>query len=156
VIYQAWIGVDPGAKSYSCLLCPEKKLVTFKSNIDKPVDIYTWYQEVMLTFNIKMTLIEDVHNIFGVSSKSNFQFGFNTGLITGIIQATGYSLDKIPPKVWHKKLGITSTGKDIKKEVAEKAISLYPYANVTKPRGSIDLDKTDALMLAHTARLMYP
>lgn len=156
MIYTAWVGVDPGSKGYSCLLCPDRKLVAFKSNADSPQDIYAWFNKIALDFNLRITLIEDVRNIYGVSSRANFSFGFNTGLITGIIQSTGLSLDKIPPKAWQKKVGITSTGRAIKKEVAEKAVALYPYADVTKPRGSIDTDKTDALMIAHTARLIYP
>ena len=152
----AWVGIDPGIKGYSCLLVPEMGLVDFKPNTDLPLDICTWYSQVALKFNLRIVLIEDVRNIFGVSSRSNFQFGYNTGLITGIVKATGLGMDRVAPKAWQKRIGITSKGKDIKKEVASKAIELYPYATVFKPRGSIDTDKTDALMITHTARIMYP
>ena len=156
MLHTSWIGIDPGSKGFSCLLVPDIKLVEFKSNLDKPLDIYAWYSELSIRFNIRIVLMEKVHNIYGVSSKSNFQFGYNTGLITGIVQSTGIGMDQIAPKAWQKLVGITSKGKDIKKEVASKAIELYPYAKVSKPRGSIDTDKTDALMIAHTARIMYP
>lgn len=153
--YKAWIAVDPGAKGYSCLLIPDIKTIEFKSNKDKPTDILSWYSEIDNCYDIRVVLIEDVHNIYGVSSKSNFNFGYNTGFISGIVYATGVSIDKVAPKKWQKELSITSKGKDIKPEVYEKAISLYPYAQLTKVRGGKDYDKSDALMIAHYARLTY-
>ena len=44
-------------------------------------------------YNIQCIMIEDVHSIYGVSAKSNFNFGFNTGLVTGIVQTLGVRVD---------------------------------------------------------------
>lgn len=102
-----------------------------------------------------MCVIEDVHSIFGTSAKSNFNFGFNTGLITGIIQASGLPLAKVQPKAWQKAVGCKSSGKDLKKEVGKLAQDLYPYADITGPKGGLLDGKSDSLMIAHYATLTY-
>lgn len=112
-------------------------------------------------------VIEDVHSIFGVGAKSNFQFGRSLGILEGITMSLGISMTKIAPKTWQKEMwqGIQpiqiNTGKktkegNIKYKVDTKGTSLiackrtYPNVNLlpsersTKPHDGI----VDALLLA--------
>ena len=152
---KAWAGIDPGQKGSICLLVPELTQVLFKSNIDKPIELTQWFNQLRNQYQIVMSTIEDVHSIFGTSAKSNFNFGFNTGLVTGIIQANGLPLAKVQPKKWQKAIGCKTTGKELKKEVAQIASSLYPHVSLYGSRGGLLDGKSDALMIAHYGYLTY-
>jgi len=100
-------------------------------------------------------MIEDVHSIFGTSAKSNFNFGFNTGLITGIARSSGATVDLVTPKKWQKHIGVKTKGNAIKKEVAEICNRLYPHISVKGPRGGLLDGLSDSLMIAHYAYHLY-
>lgn len=144
----AFVGADPGAKGAMCLLIPETKQIAFMDNSAKPLEILGWLERINNEYNLKVIMIEDVHAIFGTSAKSNFNFGFNTGLITGIIQASGNSLDKVTPKVWQKYVGVKQKGKLIKKEVGEICDRLYPNTELRGSRGGLLDGRSDALCIA--------
>ena len=113
------------------------------------------FTQAQKEFNVVVAMIEDVHAIFGTSAKSNFNFGYNTGLVTGVVQASGISLDKVAPKKWQKFIGVKSKGKLIKKEVATICERLYPNASIRGPRGGLLDGKSDSLCIAHYAALTY-
>lgn len=152
---KAWLAVDPGLKGYLCLLVPDLKIVEFKPNTEQPRTISAWLKDIDSKYELVITVIEDVHSIFGTSAKSNFNFGFNTGLITGIIQANSLPLAKIQPKKWQKAIGCKTSGKELKKEVAQIASNIYPYVLLYGSRGGLLDGKSDALMIAHYAYLTY-
>lgn len=151
----AYIGIDPGAKGSFCLLVPETKQVMFKPTTDKPVDIFKWFGDIQKEFNLVVTMIEDVHSIFGVSAKSNFNFGYNVGLVNIIPSCAGSMVDRIQPKKWQKQIGVKTKGKLIKKEVAEICERLYPNVDIRGPRGGLLDGLSDALMVAHYASLTH-
>ena len=151
----AWIGIDPGQKGFLCLIVPNDKIIQYRSNIEKPINISTWLHIINSKYNLKMCVIEDVHSIYGTSAKSNFMFGYNTGLITGIIQTVNLPLAKVQPKKWQKAIGSTCTGNGLKKEIAKIATDLYPNASICGPRGGLMDGKSDSLMIAHYAYLTY-
>ena len=101
----AFVGIDPGAKGAICVLAPATKQVAFKPNSDPPHDIYAWLKRIQREMDLRMITIENVHAIFGTSAGSNFKFGYNTGLITGIARSTGASVDLVAPKKWQKHIG---------------------------------------------------
>jgi hypothetical protein len=49
-------------------------------------------------------LFEDLHSIFGTSAASNFSFGLNNGLVTGMVQTAGISYTKVQAKKWQKEM----------------------------------------------------
>jgi hypothetical protein len=51
---------------------------------------------------IFLVVIEDVHSIFGSSSKSNFQFGRSLGILEGVVNALDIPYVKVQPKEWQK------------------------------------------------------
>lgn len=108
---------------------------------------------------IHMAAIEDVHSMFGMTARSNFQFGFNVGLLHGIIRTTEIGLELIQPKVWQKATGVVippkSKSAEIKKLVAQVAMRLYPQAELYGPQGGLLDGRADALMIAHYLSLKY-
>jgi len=154
----AILSIDPGSNDgMFCLLIPEIKQVAFKKTTDKPLDLYAWIKQIETEYSLQVIMIEDVRNIFGVSSKSNFTFGVQLGLVTGISQATGNTVDKVQPKKWQTFLGVKTTtkGKAIKKEVATLVESLYPKVNLYGPKGGLQAGKSDSLAIAHFAAYKY-
>ena len=112
-----------------------------------PFDAAHWLQKQ----NPNTVWIEDVHSLFGMSAKSNFGFGRNLGLAIAISQIAtkGEVAKTVTPKIWQKYIGITAKGKDIKKQISEIAIKLYPTANIYGKRGGLLDGRSDALMIAH-------
>ena len=147
----AYVGIDPGAKGAFCLLVPETKEVTFMDTIDKPADILSWLKDIDMKFTLVVIMIEDVKSLFGMSAKSNFNFGYNVGVVNTIASAAEVSVDLVMPKKWQKHVGVRAKGKDIKKDVASICDRLYPHVSVRGPKGGLQDGKSDALMIAHYA-----
>jgi len=152
---KGYIGIDPGKSGAICLLVPDANKIGFIDNSVKPVDIATWIRLAKSEFVIYSAMIEKVHAIQGTSAGSNFSFGYNTGLISGVIQASGLGLDQVTPKMWQKHISVKAKGKAIKKEVAEICERLYPHASIRGPRGGLLDGRSDALMIAHYAYHKY-
>lgn len=153
-----WVGIDPGASGAIAFLY-ENGSVSFIDN-SNPVHVIVEHIKTMTdTHTVKVCMIEDVHSIYGTSAKSNFNFGFNTGLLHGIIRALGLPLDQVQPKAWQKHLGVKSTvkGKDKKKAVVEIVSSLYPSVapEFHTPRGRLLDGRSDALALATYAKFKH-
>jgi len=155
-----YLGVDPGAKGYLCLLDTYNDRITFVPNPTSPSDIAhaqrLLAQEVVNDMMISKCAIEDVHSIYGMSAKSNFKFGYNVGLVTSLVCAAPFYLTPylIQPKVWQKAIGAPSKkflGEEmkLKEAIADIAQLLYPEVELHGPRGGLQDGKADALMLAH-------
>ena len=151
----AYIGIDPGAKGALCLLVPVTKQVAFKSTSDKPLDLLKWLTQIQAHYELRVIMIEDVHSIYGTSANSNFNFGYNVGLVNTVSQCSGSSVDRVTPKAWQKKVGVKKKGKAIKVEVGGICERLYPEVSIRGSRGGLLDGKSDSLMLAHYAFLKY-
>ena len=151
----AWIGIDPGAKGYICLLVPDQNKIGYMSNMASPMEIADWLKTAKHEFNIKIVMLEQVRSIFGTSAKSNFSFGYNVGKVSGIVEASGLGVDLVLPKLWQKEIGVRVKGNLVKKEVATIAKRIYPHAEIHGPKGGLDDGKSDYLMIAHYAYLKY-
>lgn len=166
---KAWIGIDPGAKGYICTLLPAKGVAEFISNSVKPLEIVEWLDDVYGEVPVQQVVIEDVHSLHGMSAKSNFTFGYNVGILHGIFNSRGIGLALVTPKVWQKEVGIklpptkrngkkipsAIRTKEIKNSVAAACDRLYPRIEIRGPKGGLLDGKSDALMIAHYASLIY-
>ena len=148
------LGLDPGANGSICALGSDKSLA-FIDYTENTLELATWLAQYPPT-QVKMAMIENVHSIFGTSAKSNFIFGFNTGILHGLLRGLGYSLDLVQPKIWQKELGVTAKGKDIKKDVASIVTRLYPSCDIYTPRKRLLDGRSDAAAVAHYTSLKYP
>jgi len=145
---EAYIGIDPGNKGAICLLSGDLTTIDFIDN-SKPINhMVDWLEIHKNNYFIKKVLIEDVHSIFGTSAKSNFSFGFNTGVLHGVIKALQLPLDTVNPKIWQKSFGIKSKGKLIKKEVATICNTLYVNPSIYGSKGGLLDGRSDALGIA--------
>ena len=163
------LGIDPGASGYICALAPELKNAEFMSNKEQPHIIYEWLTELTEHYTVSHVMIEDVHSLGNVSAKSNFNFGFNCGLLHGVIGCTAIGLDMVQPKVWQKYIGIRTPvrkkgapkvpasvrSKKLKQDVAAICQRLYPKIVIHGPKGGLIDGKSDALMIAHYASHLY-
>jgi len=157
-----YLGCDPGANGAICTITEFKNGEVGASFLETPGakqppgllcnQLYNWHPE------ISYAAIEDVHSIYGMSAKSNFNFGRNVGAAQEAIasalylQGRGVKLRLVQPKVWQKAVGITAKGKAIKQAVADLAHTLYPDAPLYGPKGGLLDGRADALMIAHWLR----
>ncbi len=119
--------------------------------------LLAWFKDLKEECDVQMVVVEEVHAIFNASAKSTFTFGFNAALAEIIPLAAGLSVAKVPPKKWQKFVGVKSTakGKAIKEAVATLCAQLYPEVSIHGAKGGLQDGKSDALMLAHYAKLTY-
>ena len=117
---------------------------------------------------IKACVIEDVHSIFGVSAKANFEFGRNAGILEGIACALNIPIVKVAPKTWQAvcfegvpvmvKPGKTAKGRGSIDTKAMSAIAvkrLYPKAKLQKSDRAIkdDTGICDSILMCHYAKI---
>lgn len=147
--WQAVIAIDPGEKGSLCLLVPDINYVEFYPTNKEPYEILHWLRDMMDKYLICLLAIEDVHSMYRVSAKANFNFGYNVGLIKGLIQTLQLPILLIQPKSWQKYFRILSKGKEIKKEVYEKIQQSYPHVTFHGKRKGLLDGRSDALAIAH-------
>ena len=144
-------GIDPGSNGAICVLdrndstyiafCDLKKSTTY--------DIAIWLFDQQVTY----IWIEDIHSLYGMSAKSNFNFGKNLGVVTTISEiiskGDNSKIHTVTPKIWQQYIGVTKKGKHIKKNVAEIAKKLYPNVEIHGKRGGLLDGRSDACMVAY-------
>lgn len=149
-----FIGIDPGSKGAICALEPTTPTIEFldfdKSSINQ---LYRGLLSTLQNHLIKSVVIEDVHSLYGMSAKSNFNFGRNLGILQGILGSLSLEPIKVTPKIWQAKVGVTTKGKAIKKDVAGLCNLLYPECSICGKRGGLLDGRSDALMIAYYAYL---
>lgn len=120
-----YIGIDPGAKGGIVVMDGNKINKYAMPSIDKEIDkqgiknIFKIYKPQILLRKVHAVL-EDVHSIFGVGAKSNFQFGRALGIVEGALEALEIPYTMVGPKTWQKELwqGIKLVEKNTGKETA--------------------------------------
>ena len=146
------VAADPGAKGAFCALDSVTGDIDF-CDFSKatPLEMLQWLRLV----SPDRIWIEDVHSLFGMSAKSNFNFGRNLGIIQTIADIHGKGYETVTPKIWQKAVGVTSKGKAIKKDVANLCKQKYPQANIYGPKGGLLDGRSDALMIAEYGLSQY-
>lgn len=164
-----YVGIDIGKNGGVVSIHPDGEVVTqrvplIKDEIDTKalgdiIEAYLDFGKPNLIFGL-----EDVHSIYGVSAKANFQFGRAAGLIEGYITAFKLSHQYVQPKTWQAVsfLGVPKLFKpleagkknaqaDTKAMALIAAQRLYPMADLIanirarKPHDGI----IDSLLIAH-------
>ncbi len=160
------IGIDPGQKGAIAVIRTSDLAVLFNPTDDRPDELLGWFKSLQTECHIRALVIERVASLPKVSAKSNFNFGWNVGMINTLAHCLGVMVDHVPPKEWQKVGGImvpkgtdsTARRTALKKAVAEKAGNLYPAyrKDLYGPRGGLLDGRSDALMIAHFALIKYP
>jgi len=165
----AYVGCDPGMKGSWCLLIPSRNKIEFLSTVYPVAEVISHIVGIAAYADLKCIMLEDVHSLLGMSAKSNFSFGYNVGMVNTMALASRQTLDRVQPKVWQRETKVPrktwkkGTAANIKKKalkeaVALRGIELYPYARefLYGPKGGLLDGRSDSLLIAHYARLIYP
>mgnify|MGYP001612067999 CR=1 FL=1 len=156
-----FIGIDIGING-GIAIVDENGILKFTSTIPKiggRVDLHQ-FDRLVKSFkercDFSHVMIEDLHAIFGTSSKSNFQFGWINGVTETLLASAGLSYSKVLPRKWQEVIwqGIRpiqiNTGKltkkgEIKYKIDTKATTrlaakrIYPTADFTiSERAKVD------------------
>lgn len=92
----------------------------------------------------RLVVIEDVHSMPTDGGKMAFSFGFETGVIHGILAANGIKPLPVAPAVWKSAMNLT---KD-KRRSLEKARVLFPAQAHEFKRVTVDDGKAEAALIA--------
>lgn len=74
--------------------------------------------------NISFAVIEDVHSMPEQGVVSTFRFGYNAGILLGVLNALNIKVLKVKPAVWKSALGLTSS-KKLSLELAKETFPFY-------------------------------
>lgn len=167
---RAWVAVDPGkAGAIVCLTNTDivaKFIMPLSGkDIDTPA-LYNIFVGLKERYDLTV-IIEDVHSIFGVSSKANFTFGYVCGLIDAVVIANQLRIVKTSPKQWQGEIwtnsdkcykplkpGQKKAQVDTKATSLKAALRLFPGADLRKSdRAKVPADGvTDALLMSEFGR----
>lgn len=171
---KAFIGIDPGKEGAITILDKEgnvKFMSTFpkiKKEIDTN-DMARMFADLK-SYGGMIVGIEDVHALFGSSSKATFNFGHICGFILGLVVGNKYPYVEIQPKVWQKVMfeGVPELFKPMKEGQKKKVRDTKAMALLAAKRlfPDIDLRATqrstnphdgivDSLLIAEFVRRKY-
>lgn len=137
------VGIDPG-KSGGIAAIGEAN--TAFNMPQTPGDLAMMFDMLRQDFGpIEHVYIEKVHAMPKQGVTSTFTFGFNFGMLIGMLALQGYPYTEVTPATWQKKMGCLSKGdKNITKNRAQQ---LFPQMKVTHATA-------DALLIAEYGRRM--
>ena len=157
------IAIDPGSSGYMTILKDnEYSFFAFEDLDSKEIS------KIISTTKDKsdnpICIIEEVHAVFGSSAAATFTFGYNVGVLHGILMANGIAYVTIQPKLWQKEVWInqdievkyknTKKSTDTKKTSENCAKRLFPNIDFRKSeRCKNNHDgKIDSLLICEYAR----
>jgi hypothetical protein len=166
-----YIGVDPGGRGFiSIYVSKENKWEFFEvPKIGKFVDtnaMSRFFKGISTLIDLEglsaHLVLEDVHALFGSSSKSTFSFGYVVGMIEAMIVSNNIPFTKVQPKAWQKLMWagvplqkkLSGSGKtyvtDTKLMSKMAAKRLFPTMDFRRnDRCSVDDDnKIDSVLMA--------
>ena len=145
---QTIIAIDPGKSGGIAILDADG--LTTHSMPDGPSDIVRFLRAAKKAD--AGVWIEEIPKFAGrnIPSSTTAVLFENYGLIVGAALALGYSLHRVPPKVWQEPLGLggrksCDTQAEWKRKLRNKAAELFPDQDVT-------LGNADALLILHYVR----
>lgn len=149
------IGIDPGFSGAIAFLYKQEldvvDLPIMRIKNRKQVDPVSFTAIINCApRKIAFAAIEDVHSMPKQGVASTFKFGYNAGILLGVIQALGIKVFRIDPSIWKAALGISSD----KKESLALAKKLFPAYKAYFTRVK-DNGRAEAVLLAHFARKCY-
>lgn len=154
------IGIDPGANGACIALFEDGTVNGIRFGKCTHKEIWCFLEE--LSFHEAFCVMEQTGAMPGQGVTSMFSFGRNTGLLIGMLVASGIPYEERVPRVWQKALGITprfipkkgesgteESKTEFKKRLKQKAEQLYPSHKITT-------DTADATLIAEFCRRLYP
>ena len=152
-----FVGIDPGKGGAFCLLAKNGSVRFF--DFPKDGNLYHYWRRlnsVVRANNVQLCVLEKVHAMPKQGVSSMFSFGMNFGIWQGFLVGWEVPFQLVAPQTWMKGLTSKSDGDDTKKRVGAAAMRLFPYAELTGPKGGFKDGRADALMMAYYAMLQSP
>lgn len=146
------IGIDPGFSGAIAFLLGNKLIIK-----DLPLKLFMGRKQINgRSFSliikkhlpkIKFAVIEDVHAMPNQGVVSMFRFGYNAGILLGVLEANNIDVLKVKPSVWKSALNLSS---DKKKSLALAKKTFPGYMDYFK-RAKND-GRAEAALLAFFAQ----
>lgn len=103
---KVWLGIDPGKSGSVAWVSEDNEVCYFHIPLVgtevSVVEMKNAFKTIVEEFDIQMCVLENVHSMFQVGAKSNFQFGRVLGMLEALIAAFDIPVVLIPPKKWQK------------------------------------------------------
>lgn len=159
-----FIGIDPGIFGAIAIIQFDKLVLTSAFNADRDAC------KILNNYNPDHTIvgIEELHALFGVTSKSTFMLGKQCGKWEGSCCSLGFKTCMIPPKDWQESVTIPPikpVTKGLEKKEADKIKKAHKQAikdesiraaNDMFPEANITLDGiADAVNICVFLRYLY-
>lgn len=77
---------------------------------------------------------------------------YGIGLMVGLVEGLGLPYQTVTPQKWTKAMLVGVPGTDPKMKSMLIAPRMFPHADLRKPRGSLDENKCDAVLIAEYGR----
>jgi len=142
-----YIGIDPGADGAIALLASDGRVMSIT---DMPPHAVTIREILECVQADKYVAIEAQQAMPGQGVTSMFSLGQRYGLLTGLLIGLQIPFEPVRPQAWMRSLGIPP--KSDKRAHVERALSLFPTAEVKGPRGGMKDGRADALLIAEFGR----
>lgn len=140
---KAYLGIDIGRKGFLSL--QYNGMFTHYSIEEN--DLHQLGQiiaELRNTYTSIVAIAEDVHAIYGSSAMATFSFGFNKGVIIGLLIANNIPYQLVQPKEWQKEMWSNSD-----MEISYKAVKVKDKLIMKRV---VDAKKTSI----NAAKRMFP
>lgn len=151
---KTYIGIDPGQSGGIAIVKGNLLAAVYVMPVaGKEIDTIR-INEILKNWleDNPIAVIEKVHSMPQQGVASSFKFGFNTGILHGIIRTHGIPLHLVTPQAWKKKI-LSGTAKD-KDAAIDFCRRVYPQVNLlATPRSKKPHDgMADALCIARYAQ----
>ena len=149
------LGIDPGFTGAIAFLNDEGTLKVFdmplmKIQNKKQVDPYKFQRLLGEVACIEFAIIEDVHSMPNQGVASTFRFGYNAGILLGVLTALRIEVLRVKPSVWKSSLGLSRN----KKQSLELAKKNFPNYSEYFKRAKDD-GRAEAALLAYYGREVF-
>lgn len=116
-----------------------------------PKALTQYIQNYQASFcGISFAIVEDVSAMPGQGVTSMFRFGYNAGILLGVLGALGIETLKTPSKVWKSALNLTRN----KKDSLKMARKLFPDNTKDFTRVKDD-GRAEAALIAYFAKISF-
>lgn len=145
-----FIGIDPGQSGGIAVVAGDTTVASLIYKMpDTEADLTDLFEKISGMDANKInshTYIEKVHSMPAQGVVSSFKFGYNFGLLVGMLAAHKLPYTFVTPQKWQKELGCMTKGdKNVSKKRAQE---LFPTLKITHA-------VADALLIAEYGRRTY-
>lgn len=135
------IGIDPGINGAVCIIQNDN----YKFIKTIPEKLKEIYDEII---QADIIAIENVHAYPEQGSVSTFNFGYNYGMLKGLLYLSGKDFYSIEPRVWQSyyELPKIKNYNERKKQLYEEAKKYFPF---------VSKNEADALLIANYIGVKY-